>query len=240
MKMLISEKDFTTHKSRDLIPLECQQCYNTFQKPKNEVQKVKSGNIHISCNYCSKTCFYLSKDKRVHTICKQCNKSFMVKKKQILKTGNFCSSSCSATWNNKKRCKKKYHCLYCLAELNHNKKFCSYICKSELTYINHIANWKTGKISGNAGLGKLSKHVRRYMIQKSNNQCSSCGFNTPHPVSGEPPLQVDHKDGDWANNQEKNLRVLCPNCHALTKTFGGRNHGNGRHTILKKSGYSSR
>ena len=38
-------------------------------------------------------------------------------------------------------------------------------------------------------------------------------------------LQLDHIDGDRSNNELGNLRLLCPNCHALTDTYCGRNIG---------------
>ena len=37
------------------------------------------------------------------------------------------------------------------------------------------------------------------------------------------PLELDHIDGNPSNNNLKNLRLLCPNCHALTPTYRGRN-----------------
>lgn len=43
---------------------------------------------------------------------------------------------------------------------------------------------------------------------------------------GQPiPLELDHIDGDRFNNELENLRLLCPNCHALTPTYRGRNIG---------------
>lgn len=37
---------------------------------------------------------------------------------------------------------------------------------------------------------------------------------------GQPiPLELEHIDGDRSNNQLENLTLLCPNCHALTKTW---------------------
>lgn len=43
---------------------------------------------------------------------------------------------------------------------------------------------------------------------------------------GQPmPLEIDHIDGDHANNVLTNLRILCANCHALTPTYCGRNKG---------------
>ncbi len=37
------------------------------------------------------------------------------------------------------------------------------------------------------------------------------------------PLELDHIDGDRSNNSLGNLRLLCPNCHATTSTYRGRN-----------------
>ena len=37
------------------------------------------------------------------------------------------------------------------------------------------------------------------------------------------PLEVHHKDGDKTNNDIENLQLLCPNCHALTDTYKGKN-----------------
>ncbi|MGW5395208.1 HNH endonuclease signature motif containing protein [Streptomyces sp. NPDC003952] len=57
-------------------------------------------------------------------------------------------------------------------------------------------------------------------------RCAMCGIE---PIwQGESlPLEVDHVDGDWRNNQPANLRLLCPNCHSTTDTYRGR--GKRRH-----------
>ena len=37
------------------------------------------------------------------------------------------------------------------------------------------------------------------------------------------PLEVHHLDGDKLNNELNNLQLLCPNCHALTENWRGKN-----------------
>ena len=36
-------------------------------------------------------------------------------------------------------------------------------------------------------------------------------------------LELDHIDGNNKNNDRSNLECLCPNCHAQTPTWRGRN-----------------
>ncbi|MGW7519225.1 HNH endonuclease [Streptomyces sp. NPDC054796] len=51
--------------------------------------------------------------------------------------------------------------------------------------------------------------------------CEQCG--TGPWWNGRPlRLEVDHRNGDWWDNRQRNLRLLCPNCHAATDTFRGR------------------
>ena len=53
--------------------------------------------------------------------------------------------------------------------------------------------------------------------------CSMCGSRD---WLGRPiPLELDHIDGNSENNVLGNLRLLCPNCHALTPTYRGKNIG---------------
>lgn len=37
-------------------------------------------------------------------------------------------------------------------------------------------------------------------------------------------LQLHHKDGDRTNNELSNLEYRCPNCHAITDSYGGKNN----------------
>ena len=88
----------------------------------------------------------------------------------------------------------------------------------------HISNLKS---SG-------SKKIR--MIKEYGHQCTKCKLST---WLGLPiPLTIDHIDGDSSNGDETNLQILCPNCHAQTPTFCGKNMGKfpggERYSYMKK------
>lgn len=70
-----------------------------------------------------------------------------------------------------------------------------------------------------------SARLRSRLIRAGLKQgrCEECALDT---WRGEPlPLALDHVNGDPCDNRIENLRILCPNCHALTKTWCGRNRG---------------
>lgn len=72
---------------------------------------------------------------------------------------------------------------------------------------------------------------RERLFKESNYACSLCGFSKTRDCGGT-ILEIDHIDGDHTNNTQGNLRVLCPNCHALTPNF--RNWGRKGNTKTSK------
>ncbi len=72
-----------------------------------------------------------------------------------------------------------------------------------------------------------SYKLKRRLLQEKifERQCMDCGLTS---WLGKPiPLELHHKDGDGTNNALMNLELLCPNCHALTENYRGKNKGNG-------------
>ena len=65
------------------------------------------------------------------------------------------------------------------------------------------------------------ERLRERLLYDYDFTCQSCGLKEwlGKPIS----LEVEHKDGNHHNNEYSNLTVLCPNCHAQTKTYRGRN-----------------
>lgn len=70
---------------------------------------------------------------------------------------------------------------------------------------------------------KHPNHVKMRLLADGvlRNQCSECGLID---WRGKPlSIQIDHINGDNKDNRLENLRMLCPNCHSQTETFGARN-----------------
>lgn len=96
-------------------------------------------------------------------------------------------------------------------------------------YLEFIERWKLGLETGLRGRsGAISRHLRKFLFLKYDSKCSVCGWGEANPFTGVVPLEAHHLDGNYANNVEENLCLLCPNCHSLTGTYRGSNRGNGR------------
>ncbi len=99
-----------------------------------------------------------------------------------------------------------------------------------------IKLWKAGLLKGDRGITtkNISKHLRGYLIEKFKNKCSECGWAKKHPITGIVPLDIEHVDGNSENNNEENLKLLCPNCHSLTQFYKNLNRGKGRKWRINK------
>ena len=128
-------------------------------------------------------------------------------------------------------------CLYCGKELsNYQTKYCSNTCQQAYQNQEYIKKWQSGEVDGRTGQFGISKRLRNFLLEKSNYQCEKCGWGEINPFTNTLPLEIHHLDGDYRNNQEDNLQVLCPNCHSLTATSKGAN----RNSERDRSNYVSR
>ena len=119
-------------------------------------------------------------------------------------------------------------CLNCGKEIKNNNKYCSNLCQKEFQYKEYIHRWKNGNENGLKGQYQISNHIKTYLFGKYNNKCARCGWGEKNNFTNKIPLEVEHIDGNYKNNQEENLILLCPNCHSLTSTYKGANLNHGR------------
>jgi hypothetical protein len=151
--------------------------------------------------------------------CQCCNSMLTFKQR----TNKFCSKSCRATVTNTLRSYKGRlsNCKYCKADIKHSKKiYCNNICQANYKFENTtLCRFRDGLIETRNTLRRCLTHDQGY-------KCALCNISE---YNNKPlTLQVDHIDGNAGNNFPTNLRLICPNCHSQTETFGGRNKGNGR------------
>ncbi len=174
--------------------------------------------------------------KKENRKCKRddCDNVFVVKPSD---SKVFCSQSCAAVVNNTGRRRRKVtNCLNCGKETPRSTyKYCCNACQQTYQHNVYIYRWKEGKESGlNQNLGIVSRNVKRYLREKYNDRCCLCGWSKVHPKTGTVPLVADHIDGNWKNNKEENLRLLCSNCDSLTFTYKNLNRGKGRETRMQR------
>lgn len=80
--------------------------------------------------------------------------------------------------------------------------------------------WPLDKVLGEA---KCRNTVKRHLLEAGilKNVCEECDLQE---WLGRPlVMQLDHRNGIRNDNRLENLRMLCPNCHSQTETYGARN-----------------
>jgi len=175
-------------------------------------------------------------------------KRYCICGKQLNNNENkYCSRKCSASVNNKGRThtintRKKIsitlggtgeisenlkYCLSC-GSLIKNNKFCNNKCQQDFEYKKSINEWLSGKDNAVRSNGGTAACIKKWLINTYGEKCSICNWSEKHPITKNIPVELDHINGDWTNNNPDNIRLLCPNCHSLTPFYRSLNTGNGR------------
>jgi len=71
---------------------------------------------------------------------------------------------------------------------------------------------------------KSDRYRRARLLRERGHSCQVC--RRSDWMGKQIPIEIDHIDGDCTNNIKSNLRLICPNCHAQTSTYKGKNIGN--------------
>lgn len=157
-------------------------------------------------------------------LCEQCGTLLTYEQRR----NRFCSRSCSAKANNGKRGPRSPRCRVCGKSTGDGRaQHCSRECAEIARYTRNVEMWISGEHNGGSWRG-VSTFVRRWLLEQRGEQCWRCGWSEINQHTGVVPVQVHHRNGDPEDHSPSNLELLCPNCHALTKTYGARNKGNGR------------
>ncbi len=159
---------------------------------------------------------YETLDKR----CLECNKPIPFEKNK----NKYCGHPCAATGVNRTRVPMlKGTCRSCGCRISSSNTECT-----PCWYQRRQAdiNKEPGSSTMMLDQAKTDETRKRILIYECGRTCSVCSLSEWRGQTI--PIELDHIDGDCFNNDRSNLRLLCPNCHAQTPTYRGKNKGKGR------------
>lgn len=215
--IIVSPKDISKLKGKDLIKLQCECCSGHFDKNKTYVVRSLRTN---NGKYCSRLCQNKNRRNKVEVNCKNCSKIFYKIPSQIYKSkNNFCNRSCAATYNNKHSVRnygpkkvKFYYCRICSKELD-RRVYCeehrpSILLKTiaELENTNTSPSNKHCNIRSNA----------RYIAKTSGllDKCKVCSYSIHIVTCHIKGIASFGKNTTISVvNDISNLIGLCPNHH---------------------------
>lgn len=231
---ILYECDYKTKCGHKVYHVQCAECGWESDMQKSDAKRVSECRHRVMLSQEQIDAWYEKNKKQ----CLHCGKDIPLNDLGFneYRERKFCSNSCVASYYNpitKTKNIPKRFCHNCGKEINNRNKYCSTQCQKEFQYQEYVKRWKDGEVDGINGKYGLSRHIRKYLMDKHNYKCTKCGWGEINPYTKTVPLEVHHKDGDYTNNDESNLELLCPNCHALTSNYKNANKGNGRKSRAK-------
>lgn len=209
-------------KTRVWIKSKCSNCKKIVWRQKRWVKNYKDV-------FCSRTCLNNSRTKKVSVSCANCGKKILKIPAQVKlnKTGLFfCDRRCKNQAQHEKKLFDKTKILNCYkcggsveADYRASKKLCKK-CNPPTRPKEKIDFHKVllGEI-----IIKYYNSFRKFLLKTGlkQNKCDDCGISK---WRGKPLIvQIHHDDGNIYNNKLENLKMLCPNCHSQTPTWGTKN-----------------
>jgi hypothetical protein len=125
----------------------------------------------------------------------------------------YCSKSCAAKVNNKtpKRKKKIWFCVNCNEECGCRRKYCNKCLEPIDLTLKQAMYEKHHKSSAFALVRSRARNTKKAKDAKS---CEKCGYTKHFEVCHIKPISKFSLDTKLSViNNEKNLLILCPNCH---------------------------
>lgn len=168
----------------------------------------------FSQKFCSQNCAKESRKVRKKMITCRCGKEFEV---HVQASSTKLCNDCNHTND------KVYHCKFCEKSFQTKSSLYLHVNVAAKKFNNnHIITFED---YSNDGARK------RFLLRESGHICWIC---KNYEWMGKPiPLELDHINGRSDDSSKKNLRILCPNCHAQTSTYKAKNKGNGsKHRVL--------
>ena len=151
--------------------------------------------------------------------CKKCGNEFEPKKGLI----NFCSIECrnSRIWSDDDKTKKSNSAKKSNKVKEAAKNRAPILVETWAKIKVKREEERKQKILTSDYISLSFESLRDRIKYEQNECCNNC--KNSEWLGVRIPLELEHKDGNHFNNERENLEMLCPNCHALTSTWRGRN-----------------
>ena len=154
--------------------------------------------------YCSVACFNRRPLRKPDMIrqCERCGKDFKRYAGHV--NQKYCSLECCRVPLTERLCKgcgKPFMPTMSSANRQSRQLFCDKHCwlrtyaKSKRIQSGNLGNWREAKA---------------ILLKETNGHCARCGWSEVPEV-----LEIHHIDRNRHNNRRGNLKLLCPNCHAM-------------------------